>query len=133
MIIMEYCGGASCPIWGSAFRAAGKVANGKLELSIKEFADMLPSAVKAIQANGKRSFGRGTVVGDKTLVDAIVPCANSWAESTATGESFKTAFEKVQRRLLKEPILQRKSLLEWAALVRLVKGAWVILMLVPML
>lgn len=94
MVIMEYCGGASGPIWGSAFRAAGKTADGKLVLTVGEFADMLHSAVKAIQATGERSFGRGAVVGDKTLVDAIVPCANSWSESAAAGESFKTAFEK---------------------------------------
>jgi dihydroxyacetone kinase len=94
MVIMEYCGGASGPIWGSAFRAAGKATDGKLELSVGEFADMLQAAVKGIQATGERSFGRGAVVGDKTLIDAIVPCVQSWLESEATGENFKTAFEK---------------------------------------
>lgn len=87
MVIMEYCGGASGPIWGSAFRAAGKAVDGKLELSVGEFADML-------QATGERSFGRGAVVGDKTLVDALVPCVHSWLESEAAGDHFKTAFEK---------------------------------------
>ena len=29
MVIMEHCGGASGPIWGSAFRAAGKKADGR--------------------------------------------------------------------------------------------------------
>jgi triose/dihydroxyacetone kinase / FAD-AMP lyase (cyclizing) len=94
MVIMEYCGGASGPIWGSAFRAAGKAVEGKLELSVGEFSDMLQAAVKGIQTTGERSFGRGAVVGDKTLVDALVPCANSWSESAAAGEDFKTAFEK---------------------------------------
>ena len=94
MVIMEYCGGASGPIWGSAFRAAGKATDGKLELSVGEFADMLQAAVKGIQATGERSFGRGAVVGDKTLVDALVPCVQSWLESEAAGENFKTAFEK---------------------------------------
>ncbi|MED3564289.1 dihydroxyacetone kinase subunit DhaK [Bacillus xiapuensis] len=94
MVIMEYCGGASGPIWGSAFRAAGKAVDGKLELSVGEFADMLQAAVKGIQTTGERSFGRGAVVGDKTLVDALVPCANSWSESAVAGEDFKTAFEK---------------------------------------
>lgn len=94
LVIMEHCGGASGPIWGSAFRAAGKAARGKLELSVGEFADMLQAAVKGIQTTGERSFGRGAVVGDKTLVDALLPCANSWAESAAAGDDFKTAFEK---------------------------------------
>ncbi|MGG1629638.1 dihydroxyacetone kinase subunit DhaK [Rossellomorea sp. NRS-1567] len=94
MVIMEYCGGASGPIWGSAFRAAGKAAEDRVELTVKEFADMLQAAVKGIQDTGERSFGRGAEVGDKTLVDALVPCADSWSESAANGEDFKTAFEK---------------------------------------
>ncbi|MOA34703.1 PTS-dependent dihydroxyacetone kinase, ADP-binding subunit DhaL [compost metagenome] len=34
------------------------------------------------------------MVGDKTLVDALVPCVHSWLESEAAGDHFKTAFEK---------------------------------------
>ncbi|NQD68412.1 dihydroxyacetone kinase subunit DhaK [Bacillus haikouensis] len=94
MVIMEYCGGASGPIWGSAFRAAGKSVADRMELNVKEFADMLQAAVKGIQNTGERSFGRGAEVGDKTLVDALVPCADSWSESASAGDDFKTAFEK---------------------------------------
>lgn len=94
MIIMEHCGGASGPIWGSAFRAAGKSALGKMELSVGEFADMMQAAVKGIQTTGERSFGRGAVVGDKTLIDALVPFSNSWSESAAADDDFKSAFEK---------------------------------------
>lgn len=78
MIIMEYCGGASGPIWGSAFRYAAKYAGEKTCLSKKEFAEMLQEAVVGIQTTGERSFGRGAVVGDKTLIDAMVPCADAW-------------------------------------------------------
>ena len=94
IIIMEYCGGASGPIWGSAFRAAGKAAAGKEQLTVEEFANMLQAALKGIQATGERSFGRGAVVGDKTLVDAFAPCVDSWMDCAAAKEDFKTAFEK---------------------------------------
>lgn len=94
LVIMEYCGGASGPIWGSAFRAAGKYAGDKTELSTKEFAEMMQEAVVGIQNTGERSFGRGAVVGDKTLIDALVPCADSWAESADNGDDLKTAFIK---------------------------------------
>ncbi|WP_341357459.1 dihydroxyacetone kinase subunit DhaK [Rossellomorea sp. y25] len=94
MVIMEYCGGASGPIWGSAFRTAGKAAQDRMELTVEEFADLLQAAVKGIQDTGERSFGRGAEVGDKTLVDALVPCAESWSDSAANGDDFKTAFEK---------------------------------------
>lgn len=94
MVIMEHCGGASGPIWGSAFRAAAKQVVDKEELSIEDFANMMQAAVKGIQLTGERSFGRGAVVGDKTLIDALVPCADSWTNSVKESDTFKEAFEK---------------------------------------
>ncbi|PFK47140.1 dihydroxyacetone kinase subunit DhaK [Bacillus cereus] len=94
MVIMEHCGGASGPIWGGAFRAAGKAIDGKMELTVAEFAEMLEASLKGIQSIGERSFGRGAEVGDKTLVDALAPCVQSWLESATAGANFKTAFEK---------------------------------------
>ncbi|WP_180104490.1 dihydroxyacetone kinase subunit DhaK [Acinetobacter sp. YH12108] len=90
MIIMEHCGGASGPIWGSAFRAASKSIKGKTTLTVADFAEMLQAAVKGIQTTGERSFGRGAVVGDKTLIDALVPCADSW--SANIDKTFKENF-----------------------------------------
>ncbi|HDX9492639.1 TPA: DAK2 domain-containing protein [Bacillus thuringiensis] len=43
----------------------------KRELTVKEFAEMLQAALQGIQSIGERSFGRGAVVGEKTLVDAL--------------------------------------------------------------
>ena len=80
MVLMEYCGGASGPIWGSAFREAGKKTQGKTELTALEFAKMMQAAVKGIQKTGEYSFGRGAVVGDKTLIDALAPCADTWTK-----------------------------------------------------
>lgn len=97
LVIMQYCGGASGPIWGSAFRAAAKSAEDKKELSIKEFAEMMQAAVSGIQSTGERSFGRGAVVGDKTLIDALAPCADSWTESAGSGDDVKTAFTKAAK------------------------------------
>ncbi|PAD20620.1 dihydroxyacetone kinase subunit DhaK [Terribacillus saccharophilus] len=94
MVIMEHCGGASGPIWGGAFRAAGRAAGEKKELSVSEFADVLLRVVSAIQDIGERSFGRGAEVGDKTLIDALAPCADSWKQSAAASESVQTAFKK---------------------------------------
>lgn len=97
IIIMEHCGGASGPIWGSAFRAAAKSAEGKEALGPEDVAAMLNQAVRGIQATGERSFGRGAVPGDKTLIDALVPCADEWvrltAEKTPLLEIFAQAAE----------------------------------------
>ncbi|MBS6509446.1 MAG: dihydroxyacetone kinase subunit DhaK [Paraclostridium bifermentans] len=98
MVIMEYCGGASGPIWGSAFRAAGRYVGDKDELTVLNFANMMDAAVNGVQATGERSFGRGAGVGDKTLIDALVPCANSWELSVKENDTCKEAFEKAARK-----------------------------------
>lgn len=85
MIIMEYCGGASGPIWGSAFRAAARSCAGQDSLNAEQVAQMLEQVVKGIQTTGERSFGRGAVVGDKTLMDALIPCAQVWSDHAASG------------------------------------------------
>lgn len=92
LIIMECCGGVSGPIWGSAFRAAGKAAKGKQKLTAEEFAVLLQEAVTGIQKTGEYSFGRGAVVGDKTLIDALVPCADVWTEN-AGNKTLKELFQ----------------------------------------
>ena len=92
LIIMECCGGASGPIWGSAFRAAGKAEKGKQKLTAEGFAVLLQEVVTGIQKTGEYSFGRGAVVGDKTLIDALVPCADVWTEN-AGNKTLKELFQ----------------------------------------
>lgn len=88
MIITEYCGGASGPIWGSAFRAAGKSAKGKEEVTLAEFADMMEAAVAGIQKRGNAQLG------DKTLLDALIPTAVALREGAEAGEDMLVAMEK---------------------------------------
>ena len=75
-----------------AFKTAGKVAEGKQELTVAEFAQLLQGAVDGIQAVGKRAFGRGAVVGDKTLIDALVPCADTWKVAVKQNCDMESAF-----------------------------------------
>jgi dihydroxyacetone kinase len=92
VVIMEHCGGASGPIWGSAFRSAAKFAAGKQALTSSEMADLLQGCVRAIQLTGERSFGRGAVVGDKTLIDALAPCADRWTSLAEEGLPLVSCF-----------------------------------------
>ncbi|RKS85076.1 homodimeric dihydroxyacetone kinase [Orbus hercynius] len=94
MTIMEHCGGASGPIWGFAFKSAGKSCHNKQSLTVHDFANLLQAAVNGIQTVGERSFGRGAVVGDKTLIDALVPCADSWSECAKSSNNMQQAFEQ---------------------------------------
>jgi dihydroxyacetone kinase len=88
MIITEHCGGASGPIWGSAFRSAGKYAAEKVEINLKEFSELLQSAVDGIQKRG------GAKLGDKTLLDALIPAVESLKNSSELGEDLLEAMKK---------------------------------------
>ena len=88
MLITEHCGGASGPIWGSAFRATGKYAKGKTELNLKELGELLQSAVDGIQKTG------GAKLGDKTLLDALIPATESLKKSSEAGEDMLEAMKK---------------------------------------
>lgn len=94
LVIMEHCGGASGPIWGSAFRAAGKKIGGKKEAAIDDLEEMIQAAVSGIQATGERTFGRGADIGDKTLMDALIPCAQALSKCAENKEALKDAFMK---------------------------------------
>lgn len=88
MIITEHCGGASGPIWGSAFRAMGKYAQDKETLNLVELGDMVQAAIDAVQKRG------GAKLGDKTLLDALIPAVESVKASGAAGERFAVALPK---------------------------------------
>ncbi|MCD8138411.1 MAG: dihydroxyacetone kinase subunit DhaK [Planctomycetaceae bacterium] len=92
LIIMQYCGGASGPIWGFAFKHAALSAKGKDSLSVQDMADLLAAAVYGIQDVGERAFGRGAGIGDKTLMDALIPCAESWKHDAGAQTSMLEAF-----------------------------------------
>ncbi|MGL6202543.1 MAG: dihydroxyacetone kinase subunit DhaK [Lachnospiraceae bacterium] len=101
VVIMEHCGGASGPIWGSAFRAAALRAGDVKEMDLSAFAEMMQAAVKGVQTTGERSFGRGAVVGDKTLIDALVPCADALCESAENKDTFIIALQKGAKAAVK--------------------------------
>jgi dihydroxyacetone kinase-like protein len=88
MLITEHCGGASGPIWGSAFRTAGKYAIGKTELNLKELGELLQSTVDGIQKTG------GAKLGDKTLLDALIPATESLKRSAEANEDMLEAMKK---------------------------------------
>lgn len=93
-IIMEYCGGASGPIWGSAFRYAGKAMDGKDAISLKDLGDLLQAANTGVYETGKKSFGKGAVVGDKTLVDALKPAADAVCAAAEAGDALLVGIDK---------------------------------------
>ena len=64
-------GGVSGPIWGTAFLRAGVAAGDRTELAPEDVIAMLRAAITGIMARG------GAALGEKTLLDALVPAADS--------------------------------------------------------
>ena len=88
MIMMEKCGGASGPIWGTAFRQAGQYAKGKEKMNLNELAEFFQALVDGVQKVG------GAKRGDKTLLDALIPATESLKRSAEGQEDILSAFKK---------------------------------------
>ncbi|OQA72063.1 MAG: PTS-dependent dihydroxyacetone kinase, ADP-binding subunit DhaL [Firmicutes bacterium ADurb.Bin248] len=86
LIVTEYCGGATGPIWGAGLRAAAKNVQGKECLLLSDIAGMFGAAVEGIKKRG------GARQGDKTLLDALIPAANALNEAGKKGLSLEEAF-----------------------------------------
>ena len=92
-IIKEYCGGASGPIWGSAFKYAGKAMLGKNEVNLTDVAFLFTEANRGVYETGKKSFGKGADIGDKTLVDALKPCAIALTKAAEEGKKLQEGLD----------------------------------------
>ncbi|GAA0179522.1 dihydroxyacetone kinase subunit DhaL [Clostridium sediminicola] len=67
MALISNVGGASGPLYGTAFMKAGVAVAGKSELTINDFIVILEEALAGIKMRGKAQLG------DKTMIDAIEP------------------------------------------------------------
>jgi dihydroxyacetone kinase phosphoprotein-dependent L subunit len=81
MLVTSRIGGTSGPIWGTGFMRAGITAGATTSLDGPDVVAMLRAAVTGIMARG------GAELGDKTLLDALVPMTDSIEESLAAGAS----------------------------------------------
>lgn len=79
--ITSKIGGTSGPIWGTAFLRAAKAIEGTEEIDGAAVVAMLRAAVAGIQDRG------GAEVGDKTLIDAVVPATDALESALDTGIS----------------------------------------------
>jgi dihydroxyacetone kinase phosphoprotein-dependent L subunit len=77
-ILIGEMGGTSGPLWGVAFLRAARVLGDASSFGVEETATMLEAAV-----DGIREYGDSDV-GDKTLLDALVPAARATASAAKT-------------------------------------------------
>lgn len=77
MVIAGKVGGVSGPIWGTAFLRAAAVAGDKTDLSPEDLIAMLRASIAGVMQRG------GASLGEKTLLDALVPAVDSLEASFA--------------------------------------------------
>jgi dihydroxyacetone kinase/dihydroxyacetone kinase-like protein len=88
MIVISRIGGTSGPIWGTGFMRAGTVAGNKTELTNEDVIAMLRSGVEGIKARGQSDLG------DKTLLDALIPTVDRLEQVLSSGGGAAAALEQ---------------------------------------
>jgi len=81
MALSARIGGTSGPIWGTAILRMGSSLKGKHEFNAEDVVAGLRAAVTGIQARGKAELG------DKTLLDALVPAIDTLEVKASEGAS----------------------------------------------
>ncbi len=89
MIISKNGGGCSGPIWGTGFMRAGALSKDRTSITLDDLDKMLTAAIEGIQKRG------GAQLGDKTLLDALIPIRDIVHEHA--GKPDTNAREVLQR------------------------------------
>ena len=67
MTLVSTVGGASGPLYGTAFMKAGQLMAGKDAVDTNDFVEILRVSIEGIKMRGK------STTGEKTMLDAMVP------------------------------------------------------------
>jgi len=108
MVLISTVGGASGPLYGTLFMQLGKETAGKLELTLNDWITALDSAVNGVMMRGKANLG------DKTMLDTLIPALNKLKECAATGASLEDALREAEKTaeqgmLSTVPLVARKG------------------------
>lgn len=80
MTLISTVGGASGPLYGTAFLRMGGQLVGKQEVALADLPHLLDAAIGGIQQRGK------AVRGEKTMLDALIPAKEALEEALAAGK-----------------------------------------------
>jgi phosphoenolpyruvate---glycerone phosphotransferase subunit DhaL len=89
-ILMMKIGGSMGPLYGKFFKAIGVLLEGKEEIGIVEMGDALQAAVDAIASISPAKLG------DKTLIDTLLPAIAAYQKEQQDGKSFSEALEAMK-------------------------------------
>ena len=94
-ILMMKIGGSMGPLYGKFFLSMGKAFEGQPEIGKEEFGAGLKAALDAIHAISPAQ------VGDKTLMDVLIPAEEAYSSATAEGRNFPEALDAMDAAALK--------------------------------
>jgi dihydroxyacetone kinase-like protein len=83
--LISKVGGASGPLYGTAFRRAGKALGDAADVDLPALAAALEAALAGVQQLGAAREG------DKTMVDALAPATRAFGKAVAEGASATDA------------------------------------------
>lgn len=83
--LVSTVGGASGPLYGSAFMKAGIAVGTKTELDGADFTAVLDAMIEGVAQRGKAQQG------EKTILDCLIPARDAYAESYQSSGSFSQA------------------------------------------
>jgi dihydroxyacetone kinase-like protein len=89
-ILMMKIGGSMGPLYGKFFKAIGVALEGKEVIGIAEMGEALKAAVDAIASISLAK------VGDKTLIDTLIPALTAYEKAQAEGKTFTEALEAMK-------------------------------------
>ena len=87
MTLLSKVGGASGPLYGTAYMEAGKLTVGKTDITTEDMKSILEAAIAGIQKRGK------AVKGEKTMLDSLIPASESFNKKIAEGADMVTGLE----------------------------------------
>lgn len=82
MVLLSKVGGASGPLYGTAYMKAAKAAAGKISLTTQDGCEILQAVIAGIQLRGKAQRG------EKTMLDAIIPACEAYCAAVKAGQDF---------------------------------------------
>jgi dihydroxyacetone kinase-like protein len=88
MTLVSTVGGAGGPLYGTLFLQMGAATAGKPELSPEDWAEALTKGIDGVVTRGKAELG------DKTMVDALVPARDALASALTDGVAFDEALKR---------------------------------------
>lgn len=104
MLISKNVGGCSGPIWGTAFMRAGALSKDRTTITLDDLDKMLSAAIEGIQKRG------GAQLGDKTLLDALIPIRDIVHEHAGKPDSDAGAVLQRATAVANEAIESTKGL-----------------------